>query len=35
MILEGFFRLQKKNESIKSRVITDIRNLFEHEQEEN
>ena len=28
------FRLKKENEAIKNRIIRDIRNLFEHEEED-
>ena len=29
------FRLRKQNNVIKDRILRDIRNLFEHEEEEN
>ena len=31
----NLFRLQRENKEIKDRVIRNIRNLFEHEEEEN
>ena len=30
---KNLFRLNKENEAIKNRIIRDIRNLFEHEEE--
>ena len=30
----NLFRLKKENEAIKGKVIRDIRNLFEHEEED-
>ena len=32
--IRNLFRLKKENEAIKCRVITDIRNLFEHDEKE-
>ena len=32
--IRKLFRLKKENEAIKNRVIRDIRNLFEHEEED-
>ena len=29
------FRLEKETKAIKDRILTDIKNLFEHEEEEN
>ena len=33
--IRNLLRLKKKNEAIKDRVIRDIRNYFEHEEEDN
>ena len=32
--IRKLFRLKKENEAIKNRVITDVRNFFEHEEED-
>ena len=32
--IRKLFRLKKENEAIKNRVIRDIRNFFEHEEED-
>ena len=32
--IRKLFRLKKENEAIKNRVIRDIRNLFQHEEED-
>ena len=32
--IRHFFRLQKENKVIKDRVLPDLRNIFEHEEEE-
>ena len=33
--MKNLFRLKKENKAIKDRIIKDIRNLFEHEEEQN
>ena len=33
--LKFFFRLKKENEEIKDRIVRDVRNLFEHKEEQN
>ena len=32
--MQNLFRLKKENETIKDIIIKDIRNLFEHEEED-
>ena len=33
--IRNFFRQEKKTKVIKDRILRDIKNLFEHEEEEN
>ena len=33
--LRKFFRLEKKTKAIKSRILSDIKNISEHEEEDN
>ena len=33
--MRSLFRLEKETKAIKNRILRDIKNLFEHEEEEN
>ena len=33
--LRNFFRLEKETKAIKSRILSDIKNISEHEEEDN